>query len=370
MSGKYFFFAGGGTGGHIYPSIGVAERILEIEPEAKIHFFCGSREIDTQVLAGTDFQYTQLPAKGFSVQPARLVGFCRSFFESYRIVNAEIAEGKNAVVLGAGGYVAAPVCWAAYRMKIPVKILNVDILPGKANKIIANWADEVFLQFEETAKYFAGKKLEVTVTGCPLRKRFEGPEPEKVREKLGLEVGKKVLVVTGASSGSERINKTICSVLGKLEGFAGGWQIVHLAGKANYEQVRGGYEGAKIGYKVLDYFDDMADLLAAADLVVGRSGAVSVAEYAAAGVPSVCVPYPYHKDRHQYLNAEKLVGAGAAVVVDDLPNARERAGWLAETLVELMGNEGKLGQMREGCREIGRVDAGRKVAERLVEALG
>ncbi|MHC4532017.1 MAG: glycosyltransferase, partial [Planctomycetota bacterium] len=86
MSGKYFFFAGGGTGGHIYPSIGVAERVLEIEPEAKIHFFCSSKEIDAQILGGTGFQYTELPAKGFSMQPARLVGFCRSFFESYRIV--------------------------------------------------------------------------------------------------------------------------------------------------------------------------------------------------------------------------------------------------------------------------------------------
>ena len=114
----------------------------------------------------------------------------------------------------------------------------------------------------------------------------------------------------------------------------------------------------------------MADLLSVADLVVGRSGAVSVAEYAAAGVPSICMPYPYHKDRHQYLNAEQLVESGAAVVVDDLPNARERAEWLAETLAELMGDEGRLVEMREGCREVARIDAGRKVAERLVEALG
>ena len=370
MSSKYFFFAGGGTGGHIYPSIGVAERVLEIEPEAKIHFFCGSREIDEQILSGTGFPYTSLPAKGFSIQPARLVGFCKSFYDSYRIVNPEIGEGKNAVVLGGGGYVAAPVCFAAYRMKIPVKILNVDILPGKANKIISNWADEAFVQFEETGGYFLSKKLKVTVTGCPLRKGFESPEPEKAREKLGLEGGKKALVVTGASSGSERINKTVCSILGRLAEFAGEWQIVHLSGKANYAQVLEGYKGAKISYKVLDYFEDMADLLSGADLVVGRSGAVSVAEYAAAGVPSVCMPYPYHKDRHQYLNAEQLVEAGAAVVVDDLPNPHERAEWLAETLAELMGDEGRLREMREGCRDVGRVDAGRKVAEQLVEELG
>ncbi|GAF70806.1 unnamed protein product, partial [marine sediment metagenome] len=112
--------------------------------------------------------------------------------------------------------------------------------------------------------------------------------------------------------------------------------------------------------------DEMANLLAAADLVIGRSGAVSVAEYAAAGVPSICMPYPHHKDMHQYRNAGKLVEAGAAVIVDDLPDAKDRAGWLWEELAELMRNDKKRQEMAENCKAIAKVEAASKIAEQLV----
>ena len=108
-------------------------------------------------------------------------------------------------------------------------------------------------------------------------------------------------------------------------------------------------------------------LLAAADLVVGRSGAVSVAEYAAAGVPSICMPYPYHKDKHQYLNAGKLVEAGAAVMVDDLPDEKDRAEWLWEELGELMKDDAKRKEMRDKCAAVARKDAAGKIAERLLK---
>ncbi|GAG10182.1 unnamed protein product, partial [marine sediment metagenome] len=123
----------------------------------------------------------------------------------------------------------------------------------------------------------------------------------------------------------------------------------------------------QIGHSVLSYYDDMPSLLAASDIVIGRSGAVSVAEYAAASVSSICMPYPYHKDRHQYLNAGKLVEAGAAVIVDDLPNEKERQGWLWEELEELMKNEKKREEMRQVCKSIARLDASTKIAEKLVK---
>jgi UDP-N-acetylglucosamine--N-acetylmuramyl-(pentapeptide) pyrophosphoryl-undecaprenol N-acetylglucosamine transferase len=149
--------------------------------------------------------------------------------------------------------------------------------------------------------------------------------------------------------------------------FADDWQIVHLTGTANYDKVRQKYAEAKIGHKVLNYFDDMPNLLAASDLVVGRSGAVSVAEYAAASVPSICMPYPYHKDRHQYFNASKLVETGAAVIVDDLQDEKERQGWLWEELEVLMKDEKKREEMRQSCKLITRLDASLKIAENLIK---
>ena len=253
MDGKNFFFAGGGTGGHIYPAIAVAEHLFKLESNVKIHFFCGTRDIDSQIFSKTDFKYTQLPATGFSVRPGKLIGFCTSFLKSYRIAKETIAAGGMPIVIGVGGFVSAPVCWAAHKLKVPIVLLNVDIVPGRANKIIARWADEIFVQFEDTAEYFAKKKAKVNVVGCPLRSGFENPEPDKVIEQLGLDKNKKILLITGASSGSENINKAVCSLLERLSIFADDWQIVHLAGVSNYEEVKQKYAGAKISHKVLRY---------------------------------------------------------------------------------------------------------------------
>jgi len=151
MGDKRCFFAGGGTGGHIYPAVAVAEKIGKLEPTARIHFFCSTRSIDAQILRQTGFEYTILPAKGFSVRLSKLIGFCSSFLKSYKIASEAIADSKSAVVTGLGGFVAGPVCLAAHKRKVPIALLNVDIVPGRANKIIERWADEIFVQFEDTA---------------------------------------------------------------------------------------------------------------------------------------------------------------------------------------------------------------------------
>jgi len=366
MAGKSIFFAGGGTGGHIYPALAVAERIAELDPTAKIHFFISSRDIDEHVLSKTAFEYTALPAIGFSIRPDRLIGFCSSFVSSYKIAADALTKCDNPIVVGVGGFVAAPVCRAAYKSKIPLFLLNVDIIPGKANKLIGRWANRIFVQFEDTAEYFGRQKTKVTVAGCPLRNSFQKPNPQKAKETLGLDGKKKILLITGASTGSQNINRTICSLLGKLSNYANDWQIVHLTGRANFEQVKAGYANAPVRNKVVDYYDDMADLLAAADIVIGRSGAVSVAEYAAAGLPSICMPYPYHKDMHQYLNAGKLVDAGAAVIVDDLGDEKDRQEWLWDELEPLLKDEKKRLQMKNACKLVARKDAAKTIAEAVL----
>jgi len=358
-----FFFAGGGTGGHIYPGLAVAEQIIKIRQGAKIHFFCSRRDIDSRILEPAGFKVTVLGARAFSPRPDRVIGFCSAFYKSFRIAKKIIAESENPIAVGIGGFVAAPVCLAGHRLKVPVKLINVDMLPGKANKSAAFFADEVFVQFKDTAGYFAKKK--VSVVGCPLRAGFSNPQPQKAAEQLGLDANKKILLVTGASSGAESINSSICSLLDKLNSFAESWQIVHLTGHGDFENVRSKYANAAIPYRVLSYCDNMADLLSAADLVVARSGAVSVAEYAAAAVPSICMPYPHHRDRHQYLNAGWLVNAGAGIIVDDVPDAEDRAQWLWEELAELMTDDNKRNEMRQACVAIANKDAASKIAEKL-----
>lgn len=366
MAGKSVFFAGGGTGGHIYPALAVAEKIAELDPAAKIHFFISARDIDKHVLSKTSFEYTALPALGFSIRPDRLIRFCSSFLSSYKIAADTLTKCDNPIVVGVGGFVAAPVCLAACKSKIPLLLLNVDIIPGKANKLIGRWANRIFVQFEETAEYFGRQKTKVTVAGCPLRNSFQKPNPQRAKEALGLDGKKKILLITGASTGSQNINRTICSLLGKLSDYDNDWQIVHLTGRANFEQVKAGYANAPIRNKVVDYYDDMANLLAAADIVIGRSGAVSVAEYAEAGVPAICMPYPYHKDMHQYLNAGKLVEAGAAVIVDDLGEDKDRQEWLWQELEPLLKDEKKRQQMKNACKLVGHRDAAKIIASAVL----
>ncbi len=366
MNEHQFFFAGGGTGGHIYPALAVAERIREISFQSSVFFFCSERAIDQEILSKTTFPYETLPAGGLSLKPKALLNFCRSFWQSYKIARAVLHDKASPVVVGIGGFIAAPVALAAHRLGIPVCLINVDIVPGKSNKLIARWANTVFVQFPDTADYFRKKQLEVVVSGCPLREEFQNPQPQQIIRELGLDPDKKILVITGASSGSMHINETICSLLDQLAAFKDTWQIVHLTGHRHIESVRPMYQDSPIQTLVIDYCDRMADLLSAADLVIGRSGAVSIAEYTAAAVPLIAMPYPYHKDRHQYLNAEKLVKIGAAIIVDDLPDETDRRQWLWEELEPLMKDPAKLAQMKQAAESIQIGDAATQIAESLL----
>jgi len=293
-----------------------------------------------------------------------------TFRQSYRQARGILADAANPVVVGAGGFVAAPVCLAGHKLGAPVALVNVDILPGRANRLSARWADEIFVQFEEAGRGFGSGRRPINVVGCPLRRDFARPDRARAIEELNLDAEKKVLLVTGASSGATRINEAVCSLLAKLEPFAQTWQIVHLTGLDNYEKVRTQYQGAAIAHTVLDYHDRMPDLLAAADLVIGRSGAVSVAEYAVAGVPTICMPYPHHKDRHQYRNAAKLVEVGAAIIVDDLTDPGERADWLWEELQTLMKDDVTRREMADACNLVARPNAATDIARRLLSLAG
>ena len=365
-----FFFAGGGTGGHIYPLLAVAEQVRQKRPDAEIHFFHSTRAVDERAFDKIDYSRTALPATGLYLHPGKFLRFVLTFQQSCRIASRMISQRPNPVVIGAGGFVAGPVCRAGRRLGVPVAMLNVDIVPGRANRLAGRWADEIFMQFEESKPCFSSSRARLHVVGCPLRSGFLRPDASKAVADLGLDAGKKTLLITGASSGSARINEAICRLLPKLEVFADCWQIVHLTGLDNFKTVQDGYGGTPISHKVVNYYDGMADLFAATDLVIGRSGAVSVAEYAAAGVPSICMPYPFHKDKHQYLNAGKLVDAGAAVIVDDVADANDRVTRLWKELEPLLVDEDRRRRMSQACKQVARPNAAAEIAARLIEMVG
>jgi UDP-N-acetylglucosamine--N-acetylmuramyl-(pentapeptide) pyrophosphoryl-undecaprenol N-acetylglucosamine transferase len=363
----HIFFAGGGTGGHLYPAMAVAEQIQNLAPKSSKTFFCSSRAVDARVLVATGYEFLPLPAEGFGFSLKKAAHFYMGFIQSYYFVKHILAaERDNAAVVGTGGFVCAPVVFAARSLKIPVYLINVDIVPGKANRLLGRLSQKVFVQFEDTLRYF--KPHKAVAVGCPLRSGFSHPDRNAAIVSLNLDPNKRTLLITGASSGSRDINNAILSILPQLGRFAGGWQIVHLTGQANFQSVVSQVKGSLVKYVPVEYYDDMPNLYAVADLIVGRSGAVSVAEYAAAGRASICIPYPYHKDNHQFLNAEQLIRNGAAVIAaQDLKHPGRFVESLQKTLLELMADDSRRNQMAQAATRCAKTEAAQIIAKTITQ---
>ena len=366
MVSRTILFAGGGTGGHLYPALAVAEQLVAMDASIDIQFLCSDRPIDEAILTKTPYTYTPLSAQGLGIRPASLIRFVRTFRESAKVARTKIEDVVNPVIVGVGGFASSPVCWTAHRLGLPIALINMDSVPGKANKLNARWASAVYVQFEETAQAFSRHKKVLTF-GCPLRQGFSNPKPSRAMSELGLDPNRQILLITGASSGCKSINDALARILPHVEAYAETWQVVHLTGHRNYAEVSDTVSSGRLSYHVLAYYEQMADLLNAADLIIGRSGAVSVAEYAASGVPSICMPYPHHKDKHQYINAGKLVEAGAAIMVDDLPDLNDRSEWLWEELEPLLKDEDTRLAMAKACKQVTRPDAAKNIAEHLLQ---
>jgi UDP-N-acetylglucosamine--N-acetylmuramyl-(pentapeptide) pyrophosphoryl-undecaprenol N-acetylglucosamine transferase len=364
---KHIFFAGGGTGGHLYPALAVAEQVKKLDTDNEITFFCSSRAVDSRVLTPSGFEFLPLPAEGLGLSPKQFIRFYGGFIKSYYFVKHLLASVRNdAVVVGTGGFVCAPVVFAARKLNIPVYLINVDIVPGKANRLLGRLSKKVFVQFENTLGCF--KPHKAVVTGCPLRSGFLKPDRMAAVTALGLDTDKKTLLITGASSGSRDINDAILKILPRLERFSADWQIVHLTGQANFKDVAGQVKDSCITYMPVEYYDDMPNLYAAADLIVGRSGAVSVAEYAAAAKPCICIPYPYHKDNHQFLNAEQLTRPGAAVIAaQDLKNPARFTECLEKLLLELMSDDQRREKMSSNAAACAKTNAAEIIAKKLFQ---
>lgn len=364
---RHYIFAGGGTGGHLYPAIAVADKLKQTDDDCNITFYCSNRAIDSRILTKSGYNFKTIEAEGFSFKPNKLIKFIKAARLSREIIKKQLIGNDHAVVISCGGFVSYPVLLAAKELELPIFMLNVDFVPGKANKFLAKYTEQIFVQFSETADKFGKYKNKVLVTGCPLRESFESPDKSKAISDLGLDSSKKLLVITGASSGSANINNSISDIVDKLGKFSESWQIVHIAGVEHYQVMQEIYKGAKIKSIVLDFYDEMASLLGNADLIVGRSGAVSVAEYAACGAAAVCIPYPYHKDNHQQLNAQKLVEAGCGVIVLDNCDSKLNAQALLPVLMDFMDNEGKRLAAKAAAAKIAKLDAAKVIAEKIIK---
>lgn len=378
MSSKpWFVFAGGGTGGHLFPALSVVEALQTGGEPADVAFFCTQRPIDAEILGRAGVEAVPQVVRPMPARLWGIPGFLLRWRQAVGACMIRFSRRRPAAVVGAGGYASGPPVEAALRLGIPAFLLNPDAVPGKANRHMARRGiSGIFVQWEVSRQHFPSR-APIHVTGCPVRAAFrarlaEGAARPAARAgalaSFGLDADRPMLLVTGASQGARTINEAVLALAAQVAG--AGWQILHLSGQADLESVTRGYAEVAAGragfrYQVLAFTDRMPEAMAAADLIISRAGASSLAEIQAVGKPSILFPYPYHKDRHQWHNAEVLVQAQAAELIDDHKDAAANARDLAPVLGRLLADGQLRERMGQAALALDHPTAGADIAARL-----
>lgn len=308
VSGRTFVFAGGGTGGHLFPAIAVAECLIDQHPEARIAFVGSNRPIEREILARTSFEHHTLP--GLS---NRAVQVARQGWRSYRAALRVLKHLRPAAVIGCGGGASVGPVIAARRLRIPVLLLEQNVIPGRATRLLSRFKTTVCLTYAESVPFFP-KHARVEVTGNPVRRAIANLATERLM--AGSHEERKSLLVLGGSQGALAVNDALLHFAQKHGDMLAGWRIVHQTGRRDEDRVREGYAALDIEARVEAFFTDMIRLYRESHLVISRGGGTTLSELACAGLPAILVPYPHAKDNHQVGNARVFESAGAAVMVD------------------------------------------------------
>jgi UDP-N-acetylglucosamine--N-acetylmuramyl-(pentapeptide) pyrophosphoryl-undecaprenol N-acetylglucosamine transferase len=336
-------------------------------PDLRLVFFGTDRPIDGNILGSYDFEWIRQPVRPLPRRPWRVPGFLLGWQASARACRRFFDKHRPIAVLGSGGYASAPSICEASRAGIPTALLNPDALPGKANRWLGSRVRAIFAQWPETVEHFNGQ-TKVQVTGCPVRPEFKCARQREGIEHFGLDPAKSVLLITGASQGAQSVNRAVLAALPEFarRGVWQRWQLLHVTGPKNQAEVTAAYRGQGVMARVVGYSRHMAAALAAADLVLSRAGASTLAEISALGRPSVLMPYPHHRDQHQVANARVLVKLGASRMVLDRVDPQTNAPLLADTLARLMNDPTELARLEAAARRIGTTNAASAIAQELL----
>jgi UDP-N-acetylglucosamine--N-acetylmuramyl-(pentapeptide) pyrophosphoryl-undecaprenol N-acetylglucosamine transferase len=358
-----FAIACGGTGGHLFPGLAVAE-VLRSQGH-DVLLFVSEKEVDARALLNhPDLDRVKLPSIGLpSLFSPAMLTFVKRLRASFKQCGAVYDTNRPQAVLGMGGFTSIAPLIAAQRRGIPAYLHESNAIPGKANRLAALFCREVLLGFGECARHFSSRSTRLT--GTPLRNELvhHVPARAEARRKLGLDPEKTTLLVMGGSQGAAGINALMTQAAPYLQG--GALQVVHLAGERDVEPVRSAYDAAGVPAAVLPFCDRMQEVYPAADMAVSRSGAASLGELSWFGVPSVLIPYPYAAEDHQRLNAEIFVRAGAAIMLAEKEATGEKISHLLKSLLQAPET---LPTMSAAAKALAPGDAAKKVAGVLVEA--
>lgn len=348
--------SGGGTGGHVYPAIAIANKIKSENPDAEILFVGTKNGIESEIV----------PKYGYKLETVTVQGFKRKIdFENVKRVfkllkglrqtKKIVKKFKPDVVIGTGGYVSGPVLFNASTRKIPCIVHEQNSFPGVTNKILSKTVTKVLTSFEDShARFPEASQSKLVFTGNPVRQEILDADKCEARKKLGIDENKKLVLCYGGSGGSKTINKAMEKAIKHMvdEDIA----FIFATGKRFYDEFMENIKDIKLNkdQRVIPYLEDMANGLAASDIVIGSAGAISLAEITALGKPSIIIPKAYTAENHQEYNAKSIEskGAGVAILEKDLTPER-----LDKVLFKILKDEKILSDMSAASKKAGRPEA-------------
>ncbi len=367
-SARTVLFAGGGTGGHIYPNVGIVEALRARRPDVAVRFLVSDRPGDAKIMDRLGEPFTPSPVRPLPTlrRPWEVVPFTRAWRRGTAQVRGLLREHHVAAVVATGGFVSGPAIVEAARAGLPRAMVNLDAVPGQANRLLVRRCSAVF------TAYRSSRLPGARAIGLPMRAASKGaPDPAAARRALGLPE-RPTLLVTGATHGATSVIHAMEALVRRpaLVQALSGWHVLHQCGTYDVPGLRRAYEAAGVDATVLDYLDAMGHAWAAADLAVSRAGAGSVAEAWANATPTLFLPNPYHRDQHQRHNAQPMADGGGAVMLTEEIDPERNADLMLPVLLDLLDDRRRREGMRTAARRTCPPDGAAAVAEWLDEVLG
>ena len=353
---KLFLMAGGGTGGHVIPAIAVAREVSRMGFE--VLFVGTERGVENRLVPAAGFRLERIRVGGI-----KNLGIATRFSSLWRLLSkpagqiSRFSEWKPAAVFSMGGYVAGPPVLAALLRGVPVVVMEPNAVPGVTNRWIAKWVKRALINFEDTKRFFPAGRTELT--GLPVREEFFHLPP-----KAGTEF---TVLITGGSQGSRTLNEAVRQAWPLFRDAGLPVRLIHQTGSSMYKELSAEFCKTGLSGEVSEFIADMPGAFAEADFVVCRSGAGAVSELAAAGKPSMLVPFPFAADQHQLKNAEAFQRAGAARLSLDKDWTGRK---FFEVVRELQQNPAELKAMGNSARTLAHAGAAQRAAQILIEAAG
>ncbi len=352
--------AGGGTGGHLFPGIAVADELVRRDTNTRIQFWGSVKLLEKQIVDAAGYEHVPLASVPPSLIPGRIWNSVVRNGQAYRIARTLLAAEQPDVVIGLGGFASVPPVLAARRSGVPVVLLEQNVIPGKATRWLSRFADVVCLPFDETWKHIpAGVKA--VVTGNPIRR--------KIAELATCEAtdlnSPPTLLILGGSQGAATLNAAVLDSLASLVSQLADWRIVHQTGAADCDSIRQRSAALPLQFETQPFLGDMATVYRSATCVISRAGATTLAELACAGIPAILLPLPKSAHDHQRLNARLFADRGAVMIVEEGVDAAETARGLAVSLAELISDASRRERMRQAMRKLARPNAAAAVTEQL-----